>query len=124
MLAALMRNIASPLVWLALVCLVLVVACTGGEGTTCFQLDECNELLVCCHVGSPFTQGSCETEETCDELQGGSGGTGGTAGSGGQGGIGGAAGMGGQGGGSGQSGTGGTAGSDGTAGAGGIDGSV
>jgi hypothetical protein len=139
MLAALMRNMTSPLVWLALVCLVFVVACTGGEGTTCFHDDECNGSLICCHVGSPFTQGSCETEEACAELQGGTGGTGGsagtggtagsggqggvggTAGSGGQGGVGGAAGMGGQGG---QSGAGGNAGNGGSAGMGGLGGGV
>ena len=73
MLAALMRNITSQLVWLALICVVFLVACTGDVGTTCFQDDECNGSLICCHVGSPFTQGSCETQEVCDERQGGPG---------------------------------------------------
>jgi len=99
MLAALMRNITSHLVWLALICVVLLVACTGDVGTTCFQNDECNGSLICCHVGSPFTQGSCETQEVCEELQGGTGGTAGSGGTAGQGGQGGAAGQGGVGGG-------------------------
>ena len=44
----------------------------GGEGgTTCFQNDECIGSLICCHVGSPFTLGTCETRAACDELQGG-----------------------------------------------------
>ncbi len=92
MLGQLMRTITSSLVWLASVCVVLLVACTGDEGTTCFHDDECNGILICCHVGSPFTQGSCETEEVCDERQGGTGGAGGF---GGQGGAGGQGGMGG-----------------------------
>ena len=44
---------------------------TGGEGgTICFQDDECIDSLICCHVGSPFTQGTCVTRAACDELQG------------------------------------------------------
>ena len=142
MLAALMRNITSHLVRLASICLVLLAACTGDTGTTCFQTNECNGLLICCHVGSPFTQGSCETQEVCDELQGGAGGTGGfggaagaggaaggggqggeggAAGGGGQGGEGGAAGQGGQGG---QGGAGGQAGDGGSAGMGGAGGGI
>lgn len=127
MLAALMRNITSHLVRLASICLVLLAACTGDTGTTCFQTDECNGLLICCHVGSPFTQGSCETQEVCDELQGGAGGTGGfggaagAGGGGGQGGEGGAAGQGGQGG---QGGAGGQAGNGGSAGMGGAGGGI
>jgi len=130
MLAALMRNITSQLVWLASICVVFLVACTGDVGTTCFQDDECNGSLICCHVGSPFTQGSCETQEVCDERQGETGGTGGTGGFGGFGGTGGAAGAGGLGGEGGQggvggtAGTGGTAGSGGTGGQGGVDGGV
>jgi hypothetical protein len=54
------------------------MAGSGGQGrTTCFQDDECNGSLICCHVGSPFTQGTCETQAACDELRGGTGGTGG-----------------------------------------------
>lgn len=120
MLAALMHTnrllnfllVASP----ALLCFA---ACTGGEGTTCFQDDECNDPYICCHVGSPFTQGSCETEEVCDDLQGGTGGTGGGGGSGG---IAGAGGTGGQGGQGGQGGIGGEAGAGGQGGAGGAGG--
>jgi hypothetical protein len=132
MLAALMRNITSDLVWLALIGLVLAVACTGGVGTTCFQSDECDGSLICCHLGSPYTQGKCETKQVCDELLGGggtsgSGGAGGMAGTGGEGGIGGAAGIGGQGGTGGVGGVGGTGGqggAGGTGGTGGIDGGV
>ena len=113
MLGRLMRNITSHLVWLALVCLVLPVACIGGEGTTCFHDNECNDGLICCHVGSPFTQGSCETVALCDELQGSTGGTGGTAGAGGAGGTAGAGGTGGVGGEGGQGGQGGVGGADG-----------
>ncbi len=52
------------------------MAGSGGQGrTTCFQDDECNGSLICCHVGSPFTPGTCETQAACDELQGGTGGT-------------------------------------------------
>lgn len=121
MLAALMRTITPHSLWLALVGLIGLVACTGGEGTTCFQPDECNSPLICCHVGSPYTQGSCETEETCDDLQGGTGtgGTGGTAGSGGEGGTGGVGGEGGTGGAGGEGGAGGMGGTGGMAGAGG-----
>lgn len=119
MLGRLMRKLTSHLVWLALVCVVLLVACTGGEGATCFHDPECNGELICCHVGSPFTQGSCETVPVCDELQGGTGGTGGTAGTGGSGGAGGTAGTGGAGGVGGTAGTGGTGGAGGTGGMGG-----
>ena len=124
MLAALMRIITSPLPWLASIFLVPLLACTGGEGTTCFQDDECNGSLICCHVGSPFTQGSCETEITCDELRGGggTGGSGGTAGAGGAAGAGGTAGAGGAAGAGGTAGAGGAAGAGGTAGAGGAAG--
>jgi len=121
MLAALMRNITSQLVWLASICVVFLVACTGDVGTTCFHDDECNGSLICCHVGSPFTQGSCETQEVCDERQGGTGGTGGAGGFGGTGGAGGAGGLGGEGG---QGGVGGTAGTGGTGGQGGVGGGV
>jgi len=122
MLAALMRNTTFHLVRLALICLVLLAACTGDAGTTCFQDDECNSSLICCHVGSPFTQGSCEMLAVCDELQGGTGGTGGAAGAGGaagEGGAGGAAGQGGEGGAGGVGGQGGIGGPAGTGGAGG-----
>ena len=119
MLGRLMRNITSRLVWLALVCVALLVACTGGMGTTCFQDDECNGELICCHVGSPFTQGTCETVEFCDELQGGTGGVGGAAGAGGSGGQGGTAGAGGMAGAGGAAGAGGMAGAGGQGGAGG-----
>ena len=122
MLCRLMRNITPQRVWLALVCVVLLVACTGGAGTTCFQDDECNGELICCHVGSPFTQGTCETVAFCDELQGGTGGTGGAAGTGGSGGAGGMAGAGGSAGAGGMAGAGGTAGAGGSAGAGGMAG--
>ncbi|MGD8316467.1 MAG: hypothetical protein PVH76_01900, partial [Myxococcales bacterium] len=71
--------------------LLCLAACTGGVGTTCFQDDECDSPLICCHIGSPFTQGSCETQQVCDELRGSTGGTGGS-GSGGTGGTGGGAG--------------------------------
>jgi len=98
MLGRLMRNLTSHLVWLALVCVVLLVACTGDVGTSCFHDDECNGSLICCHVGTLFTQGSCETDEVCQERQGGAGGTGGAAGAGGSGGEGGSAGEGGMGG--------------------------
>jgi hypothetical protein len=47
------------------------MAGSGGQGgTTCFQDDECNSSLICCHVGSPFTRGTCETPAVCNELQG------------------------------------------------------
>jgi hypothetical protein len=119
MLAALMRNITSHLVWLALISVVLLVSCTGDEGTTCFHDDECNGLLICCHVGSPFTQGSCETQEVCDELQGGAGGAGGFGGAGGAGGAGGGGGQAGEGGVGGQGGAGGAGGAGGQGGIGG-----
>ncbi|MGB8330173.1 MAG: hypothetical protein WCE62_08580, partial [Polyangiales bacterium] len=70
MLAPLMRNITADSVWLASLGLALLVACTGGVGTTCFQNDECDSGLICCHVGSPFTQGRCETQVVCDEIRG------------------------------------------------------
>jgi len=103
MLDALMRKITGDLLWLVSICLLLLLACTGGVGTTCFQNDECNGSLICCHVGSPFTQGRCETQQVCDEIRGlggasGSGGTGGQGGTGGTGGIGGQGGTGGIGG--------------------------
>lgn len=107
---------------------VASAGCTGDVGTTCFQDDECNSGLICCHVGSPFTQGTCQTEEVCRELGGGEGGTGGTGGTAGAGGIpgtggdGGAAGAGGVGGQGGTAGGGGAAGQGGTAGAGGAAG--
>jgi len=124
MLAALMRNITSPLVWLAL--LILPAACVGGAGTTCFQDDECDAGLICCHLGSDFTQGSCQTEPVCDDMRG----TGGTAGAGGggaggdagAGGLGGAGGTGGGGGAAGEAGAGGLGGAGGTGGAGGASG--
>lgn len=117
MLAALMRKITSPLVWLSSVFLVLALACTGDVGTTCFQDDECNGSLLCCHDGSPFTQGSCQVE--CEQGAGGAGGAGGVAGEGGAGGQAGAGGEGGAGGAGGQAGAGGEGGVAGTAGAGG-----
>jgi hypothetical protein len=36
----------------------------------CFVNDECGPL-ICCHLGSPFEQGTCQTQSVCDELQGG-----------------------------------------------------
>ncbi len=122
MLAALMRFITSPLLWLFSVFLLLLVACVGGVGTTCFQDDECDGSLICCHLSSPFTQGFCEDFEVCEELrgnQGGAGGQGGTAGQGGAGGMGGLGGMAGAGGEGGAAGQGGAAGVGGAAGAGG-----
>ncbi len=115
----LMRHITSHLVWPALVCVVLLVACVGDEGTTCFHDDECNGALICCHVGSPFTQGTCETQKICSDMQGGTGGAGGAAGAGGSGGAGGAAGEGGMGGAGGSAGEGGMSGAGGSGGAGG-----
>lgn len=101
---------------------LLVASCADGIGTTCFQNDECGGDLVCCHLGSAFTQGDCQTVEVCDELQG----VGGTDGGGGQGGAAGQGGAGGAGGGAGGGGVGGTAGagggSGGTAGGGGSGG--
>lgn len=122
MLAALMRFITSPLLWLSSVFLLLLVACVGGVGTTCFQNDECDGALICCHLSSPFTQGFCEDEFVCEELrgsQGGAGGQGGAAGQGGAGGMGGTAGAGGR---AGAGGEGGAAGQGGVAGAGGAAG--
>jgi len=127
MLGRLMRHITSDLVWLALVCVVLLVACTGDEGTTCFHDDECNGSLICCHVGSPFIQGTCETQKVCADMQGGTGGIGGSAGEGGMGGEGGSAGeggMGGAGGSAGEGGMGGAGGMGGQGGQGGVDGGV
>jgi len=117
-----MRIITSPLLWLSSTFFVLLLACTGEEGTTCFQNDECNGSLICCHLGSPFTQGSCETVENC-----GIGGMGGDAGAGGMagiGGAGGAAGMAGVGGAAGAAGAGGAGGAAGMAGAGGAAGAA
>jgi hypothetical protein len=142
MLAALMREFTFPWLCLTSFCALALVACTGGVGTTCFQNDECDSGLICCHVGSPFTQGTCQTEAVCDDIGGGTGGTsgaggtgggagqGGESGAGGQGGEGGQAGAGGEGaggeggqagsaGGAGQGGSGGQAGQGGTAGEGG-----
>ncbi|MGB5372541.1 MAG: hypothetical protein WBN15_02060, partial [Polyangiales bacterium] len=93
-----MRFITSPLLWLFSVFLLLLVACVGGVGTTCFQSDECDGTLICCHLSSPFTQGFCETQEVCDDLRGNQGGAGGNGGSAGAGGQGGSAGQGGAGG--------------------------
>ncbi|MGB5703846.1 MAG: hypothetical protein WBM48_13585, partial [Polyangiales bacterium] len=78
MLAALMRKSTSLSLSLAFFCISFVAACTGEVGTTCFQDDECDSGLICCHIGSNFTQGSCQTQIVCDEMQGGMGGTGGT----------------------------------------------
>ena len=135
MLAALMRK--SPSLWLcsAFFSVFAVAACVGGVGTTCFQDDECDSGLICCHVGSNFNQGSCQTEVVCMDMQGGTGGAGGVGGSGGTGavggggGVGGFAGAGGQGGSAGGAGgaagsgaAGGSAGGGGTAGMGGAGG--
>ena len=138
MLAALMRK--SPSLWLcsAFFSVFAVAACVGGVGTTCFQDDECDSGLICCHVGSNFNQGSCQTEVVCMDMQGetggaggagGLGGSGGTGAVGGGGGVGGFAGAGGQGGSAGGAGgaagsgaTGGSAGGGGTAGMGGAGG--
>jgi len=114
MVAGLMRKNTSPLVWLPSVFLLLALSCTGDVGTTCFQDDECNGSLKCCHEGSAFTQGSCQVE--CDSGAGGTGGAGGVAG---EGGAGGQAGAGGQGGAGGLAGAGGQGGMGGLAGAGG-----
>ena len=129
MLAALMRIITSPLLWLSSAFFVLLLACTGDEGTTCFQNDECNGSLICCHLGSPFTQGSCETVENCgiggmggDAGAGGMAGIGGAGGAAGMAGVGGAAGAAGAGGAAGMAGAGGAAGAAGMAGAGGAAG--
>jgi hypothetical protein len=122
MLAALMRKSTSLYLSLAFFSLFAVAACTGDVGTTCFQNDECNGELICCHIGSNFTQGSCQTQTVCNDMQGGTGGTDGGVGGMGGGGVGGAGGASGQGGSSGAGGAagqGGAAGVGGTAGAGG-----
>jgi len=124
MLAALMRIITSPLLWLFSVFLLLVVACVGGVGTTCFQNDECDGSLICCHLSSPFTQGFCEDEGVCGELRGSQGGAGGQGGAAGQGGAGGQGGATGQGGTAGQGGAGGMAGAGGEGGAAGQGGAA
>jgi len=69
MLAALMGKLTSSWSRLASLCLLLVTSCTGDVGTTCFQDDECNGSLVCCHTGSNFTQGKCQVDcgDTCVE---------------------------------------------------------
>jgi len=131
MLAALMRHIVSPHLGFALICLFPFAAlshagCVGGVGTTCFQNDECDGSLICCHIGSPFNQGSCETQAVCNDMRPGTGGTGGTGavgGAGGAGGVSGAGGTGGAGGQSGAGGAGGQAGMGGNAGSGGDPGS-
>ncbi len=105
-----------------MVCVVLLAACVGDVGTTCFHDDECNGELICCHLGSPFTQGTCETVPVCDERRGGAGGEGGAGGMGGEGGIGGAGGMGGAGGAGGMGGAGGAGGIGGEGGTGGAGG--
>lgn len=128
MLRALMSKYTFCWLSLASACVMVLGSCTGDVGTTCFQDDECNEGLICCHVGSPFTQGTCQTEEICADMGGGMGGAGGDGGSGGFSGAGGAAGAGGQagsagrGGGSGAGGQGATAGSGGATGNGGTSG--
>ncbi|MGB5811458.1 MAG: hypothetical protein WBG86_13050, partial [Polyangiales bacterium] len=61
----------------SLILLVSVTGCIGGVGTTCFQDNECNGALICCHLGSVFNQGSCQTSAVCNEMRG-TGGTGGT----------------------------------------------
>ena len=123
MLAALMHK--TSFLWLSLasICVLLFAACTGGVGTTCFQNDECNSGLICCHVGSPYTQGSCQTEEVCIDMGGGTGGTGGTGGAGAAGGQAGGGGMGGSAGGGGMGGSAGGGGMGGSAGGGGSGGS-
>ena len=120
MLAALMRK--TTFLWLSLasICVLLFAACTGDVGTTCFQGDECNSGLICCHVGSPYTQGTCQTEEVCLDMGGGTGGTGGGGGTGGQGGTGGAGAAGGQAGGGGMGGSAGGGGMGGMGGSGGV----
>ena len=124
MLAALMRFITSPLLWLFSVFLLLLVACAGGVGTTCFQNDECDGSLICCHLSSPFTQGFCETEQVCTDLRGNEGGAGGQGGAAGQGGAGGMAGAGGVAGAGGMAGVGGEGGAAGQGGAAGMGGSA
>lgn len=134
MLAALMRHIVASRLGFAWICLVLfagsslagssLAGCVGGVGTTCFQPDECDGELICCHIGSQFMQGSCETQLVCEELRQGSGGTGGDGGAGGEGGVGGAGGTGGAGGEVGIGGAGGTGGGGGAGGQGGTGGSA
>jgi len=128
MLGVPMRKPKSAFTLLALGSLLLLVACVGGVGTTCFQDDECDGSLICCHPGSTFTQGRCETKEVCAEIIGGLGGFGGFGGFGGDGGTagasgaGGTAGAGGAGGMAGAGGAGGMAGGGGAGGMGGIGG--
>jgi hypothetical protein len=132
MLGALMRDICSSRLGFAWICLLLFAGstsagCVGGVGTTCFQNDECDGELICCHIGSRFTQGSCDTQAVCDELRqnsgtGGSGGAGGEGGVGGTGGAGGEGGVGGTGGAGGEGGVGGTGGAGGEGGVGGAGG--
>ena len=126
---ALMHHIVSSRLGFVLICLLSFGAvsfggCVGGVGTTCFQDDECDGSLICCHIGSSFNQGSCQTQQDCNDMQGtggtgGTGATGGTGGAGGEGGMSGAGGAGGQGGMSGAGGSGGQAGMGGDAGGGG-----
>ena len=128
MLAALMRHIASSRLGFAWICLLLfagfsAAGCVGGVGTTCFQSNECDGELICCHIGSQFNQGSCETRTVCDELRQGSGGTDGNGGAGGEGGVGGSGGTGGVGGEGGVGGAGGSGGAGGQGGSGGGAGS-
>ena len=125
MLAALMAqlNVSLGLRSFFLACAVgSFSGCTGDVGTTCFQDDECNDGLLCCHVGSPFNQGTCQTVQGCDDMIMGGGGTGGSAGTAGQGGDAGSGGVGGQGGVAGGAGGGGQGGDAGAGGAGGIAG--
>ena len=122
MLGALMRKAIRSFVPFAFFVFFFVAGCTGDVGTTCFQDDECNSGLECCHVGSPFTQGTCQTREACLDMGGGTGGTSGTGGAGGAGGGGAAGGTGGAGGGGGLGGGGGAGGSDGAGGMGGMGG--
>ena len=121
MLGPLMRKTTSLWLSFAFFSVFALAACTGGVGTTCFQDDECDSGLICCHIGSKFTQGSCQTKIVCDDMQGGTGGAGGVGGAGG---AGGAGGLGGQGGSAGAGGEGGVAGSGATGGAAGMGGSA
>ena len=117
MLGALMRKSTCLLLSSAFFSVLAMAACVGGVGTTCFQDDECDSGLICCHVGSNFNQGSCQTEVVCMDMQGGTGGAGGVGGSGGTGGgVGGGGGTGGSGGVGGFAGAGGQGGSAGGAG--------
>ena len=127
MLAALMRKSTFLPLFLASVCVFFLPACTGEVGTTCFQNDECDSGLICCHVGSPFVQGTCQTEMVCNDMGGGTGGVGGSGATGGSGGAAGGSGAGGSAGAAGQSGAGGQggmAGQGGAAGAGGMGGAA